>query len=180
MRKFFFIGAFALIIISCNNKASTETTTTTEPTKDTITYAYLPDGHDPDYWMPGDMKNAAIALNAIKGWETGNVDMAVATMADTVLWKADGFSGKVPKDTLRANFIDFWANTSNVKVSMGDYESVISKDKKEEWVTVWYKQVVTDKSGKMDSASVVDDIKIENGKITVMDEKQRKFPVPKK
>lgn len=63
---------------------------------------------------------------------------------------------------------------------MNDYESVISKDKKDEWVTLWYKQITTDKKGKVDSISVVDDIKIENGKITVLDEKSRKFPVPKK
>lgn len=179
MRKIFFLIAIALIIISCNNKASTETTMDTEPAKDTISFAYLPDGHEPDYWVPGDMKNAALVLSAIKGWETGDIERAVAPMADTVLWQSDGFSGKVSKDTLRANMADFWASTSNVKVTMNDYESVISKDKKEEWVTVWYKQVITDKTGKMDSASVVDDVKIINGKIVVLDEKQRKYPVSK-
>jgi hypothetical protein len=63
---------------------------------------------------------------------------------------------------------------------MDDYEAVTGKDKKSEWVTLWYKQVVTYKSGKMDSAEVVDDLKVENGKFTVLDEKQRKYPAPKK
>ena len=77
-------------------------------------------------------------------------------------------------------FTEGWKNTASVKIVMGDYESVISKDKKDEWVTLWYKQIVTDKKGKVDSMSVVNDAKIENGKITVLDEKTRKFPVPKK
>jgi len=62
---------------------------------------------------------------------------------------------------------------------MGDYESVISKDKKEEYVTLWFKEIVTDKSGKTDSLAYVADLKIENGKITELDEKTRKYPVRK-
>jgi hypothetical protein len=54
---------------------------------------------------------------------------------------------------------------------MDDWESVISSDKKSEWVTLWYKQTVTDKKGHIDSMSVVDDAKIVNGKIVVLDEK---------
>ncbi len=35
---------------------------------------------------------------------------------------------------------------------MEDWESVISKDKKEEWVTLWYSQKWEDMKGKTDSS----------------------------
>jgi hypothetical protein len=68
---------------------------------------------------------------------------------------------------------------ANVTVYMQDWESVISKDKQDEWVTLWYKQVWTDKKGKMDSMEVVNDAKIVNGKIVVLDEAIRHYPAKK-
>jgi len=49
----------------------------------------------------------------------------------------------------------------------------------EDWVSLWYKEVWTGKDGKMDSTHNMDDIKVENGRIKVIDNKQRRFP-PKK
>ena len=63
---------------------------------------------------------------------------------------------------------------------MSDWESVIAADKSEEWVTLWYKQYQTDKKGVTDSLGVVDDCKIVNGKIVVLDEKIQHLGPPKK
>ena len=63
---------------------------------------------------------------------------------------------------------------------MQDWVSVISKDKEHEWVTLWYKQINTMKDGTVDSLSVIDDLKIKNGKVVILDEKVQKFPAPKK
>ena len=64
-------------------------------------------------------------------------------------------------------------------VKMGDWESVISKDKKTEYVTMWYREIWTDKKGKTDSLAVIDDCKIVNGKIVELDEKIQHFPAKK-
>jgi hypothetical protein len=56
---------------------------------------------------------------------------------------------------------------------------VISKDKKIEYVTMWYKQITTDKNGKTDSIAVVDDCKIVNGKIVELDEKIQHYAAKK-
>lgn len=180
MKRMFLIACASALIISCNSKSETAGTDVATESTEKIDYAYLPDNHPPDNWVAGDQKNVAMALKAIKGWETGNVEQATASFADSVYWSFDGIDEKVSKDTLKAWLNDFWKNTSSVKVHMNDYESVISKDKKDEWVTLWYKQIVTDKSGKIDSVSVVDDLKFENGKITVLDEHRRTYPAPKK
>ena len=58
---------------------------------------------------------------------------------------------------------------------MGDWESVISKDKKEEWVTLWYSQTWEDMNGKTDSLAVIDDLRLKDGKIIRLDEYTRKL-----
>ena len=63
---------------------------------------------------------------------------------------------------------------------MQDWVSVISKDKKSEWVTLWYKQKWIDDKGKADSANMVNDAKFINGKITIFDEKVQHFAAAKK
>ncbi|HEV8273418.1 MAG TPA: hypothetical protein VGQ04_19020, partial [Chitinophagaceae bacterium] len=54
-------------------------------------------------------------------------------------------------------------------------ETVISKDKKNEWVSLWYKEKWTDSQGKSDSIFHMDDVKIVNGKIAQIDQKSRKY-----
>ena len=74
--------------------------------------------------------------------------------------------------------LSVWKDLS-VKIDLHDFESVISKDKKDEFVTLWYNQTTTDKKGKVDSVSVINDLKISNGKIVALDEAFRHFPVKK-
>lgn len=174
----------ASVFAGCNNntgsKETKEAKDTTATTKtEAIDYAYMPATHAADNWDRGDQKNIALVLKSLKAFETGNTEAAAAAFADTVWWSFDRFDQKLSKDSLISMFNQFWKNTASVKIVMGDYESVISKDKSEEWVTLWYKQIVTDKNGKTDSTSLVNDLRIENGKITVLDEKGRKFPVKK-
>ncbi len=60
-------------------------------------------------------------------------------------------------------------------VKMHDYESVKSKNRGEEWVGLWYTETVTPKNGKTDSAMVMDDVKIVNGKVALIDTKMRRL-----
>ena len=59
---------------------------------------------------------------------------------------------------------------------MHDWESVHGKDNKQDWVSIWYRAKWTDKNNKLDSVMFMDDAKIENGKIRVLDTKLRHFP----
>ena len=182
MKKLLIFTCASFFAIGCSNQATVKEDTPAVATTDStekIDYAYLPEGHSPDYWDRGDQKKVAMVLKSLKAFETGHIDECLAPFADSISWSFDGFDKKISKDTLAAMFKDAWKNMSSMKVYMDDYEAVISKDKKEEFVTLWYKQVTTDKKGKVDSIACVDDLKIENGKITLLDEKSRKFPAKK-
>jgi hypothetical protein len=174
MTKIFFIAVIALLAIGCTNKTESKNDDNmVSASSEKIDYAYVPKNHQPDNWDRGDQKNVALVLNALKSWADGNIDESLKYFADSVNVAMDGIDKKVPKDTLKT-----WFNHDNVtiQIKMDDYETVTSKDKKDNWVSLWYTEVHTDKTGKVDSVYNMDDLKIDNGKIVVLDQKARKFP----
>ena len=68
---------------------------------------------------------------------------------------------------------------NDLTINMYDYESVISADKKDEWVTIWYKQKWTNEKGVADSLAVINDIKMKDGKMIELDEHIQHYPVKK-
>ena len=140
-------------------------------------YAYTVE--KPDNWDIGSTKNTEVSLAALKAFENNKIDECLQYLADTVRWRTDYLEGNFPKDSLKSQFINAWNQMASLKINMHDFESVISKDKKDEYVTMWYVQTMTDKKGKIDSMAVINDVKISNGKIVGLDEAYRHFPVKK-
>ncbi|HNL65444.1 MAG TPA: hypothetical protein PKL81_10145, partial [Ferruginibacter sp.] len=130
-------------------------------------------------WHPGDQKHAVTAMNALKAFENGDIAASMASFGDSINIRFDNFYQKFSKDSLTKFFTEERAKYNSVKIYMGDWESVISKDGKTEYVTMWYKQITTDKTGKTDSIAVVDDCRIMNGKIVELDEKIQRIPAKK-
>ena len=83
----------------------------------------------------------------------------------------DYYQAKLSRDSAMKFFADARNMYNDLVVTMGDYVSVISADKKTEWVTLWYKQNWKDAKGVADSMNVVNDIRMENGKMVQLDEK---------
>lgn len=133
----------------------------------------------PDNWQVGNSQNMALVLTSLKAFENNKLDECVSYFADTVSWKSDYMEAKLSRDSLKALFVTSWKDLASMKINMHDFESVISKDKKDEYVTMWYVQTVTDKKGKTDSIAVVNDLKIVNGKIAELEETIRHFQVKK-
>ncbi|MEI7736686.1 MAG: hypothetical protein WCI49_14560 [Ferruginibacter sp.] len=186
MKKFFLLACTALFVISCNNDSKdAKTADAPAPAAETKTadvkYDY-PYTLDKPYqgWLPGDQQHAVNALKSLKAFETGDIAGAVTYFGDSVDVRFDNWEAKLSNDSLKKSFTAQRALYSSVVIKMGDWESVISADKKEEWVTMWYKEIRTSKDGKVDSMSVADDCKIMNGKIVVLDSKSRRIPAAKK
>jgi hypothetical protein len=173
MRK---IVSFCLLLagaVSCNQAEKPAETSTAKPN-----YAYTID--KPDNWdMVADPKNTEIAMNALKAFEENKLDECASYFADSVRWRFDYVDVKLGKDSLKSFISEGRKTYASLKVNMHDFESVVSKDKKENYVTMWYTQVFTDASGKVDSTAIINDIKIENGKIVELSEASRHFPVKK-
>ncbi len=186
MKKLLLVSCIAWAAAGCNNSGetnaakadSTGTAVLVQPAVPEMPYTL-----DEPYknWQTGDPQNALTVMKSLKGYETGDIAACVAGFGDSVVLHFDKFRAKLSNDSLKSMFTeDRMKNVASMKIQMNDWESVISEDKKEQWVTLWYKQIWTDKKGKTDSISCVDDAKIENGKIVLLDEKVQHYPDAKK
>ena len=185
MKKLFLIFTAASIFYSCNNESSTTSDVSKdstsaeskEPASATVNYPYTIE--HPDFWERGSTDNTMAALSALKAYESGNIDECLKYFGDSIHLQFDGLDTKVSHDSLKAMFTKNRSGIKNMEVKMDDWESVISKDKSAEYVSMWYKEIWENNNGKKDSLFQMDDVRMKNGKIVGLDEKSRKFPAKK-
>ena len=178
MRKLLILSFIMYLGSSCTTPAEkpVEKTISADVPKPMYSYTIK----KPDNWdMNGSSKNTEVAFNALKAFEEHKIDESLSYFGDSVLWKADYMEAKLSKDSLKSIFNSIWNETASLKIEMHDFESVISKDKKDEFVTIWYDQHTTDKKGKKDSVVLINDMKVVNGKIVELDEYTRRFKTKK-
>lgn len=179
MRHVFPVLLIAAILFACN---SSDNKTATDETKMADTKVAAMSTNELAYpvkdwaeWQPGSMENLKMALQALKDFENGNVDACMSAFADSIELRFPDLDGKFSKDTVTKMFKAERGSLKAMKIDMDDYESVKSKDGKQEYVSAWYKQKWQDQKGNWDSVVCMDDLKIVNGKIASIDEKTRKF-----
>ena len=185
MKQLLTCALLALMAVGCNDTAkpaeenvATDTSSTAEVAAVELKYPYsLPEPYAE--WQIGNMNNVVTVLNGLKAYETGDIAACMASFGDSILVRFDGFHQKFSNDSLQKFFTKTRGELSADFIEMQDWESVISKDKSKEYVTLWYKEVTTDKKGKKDSLSIIDDAKIVNGKIVELDQKIQRFPAKK-
>jgi len=94
MKKLLIITCASFFAIGCSNQATVKEATPAAATTDSaekIDYAYLPEGHSPDYWDRGDQKKVARVLKSRKAFETAPIDGCRASFADSISRSSDGF-----------------------------------------------------------------------------------------
>lgn len=130
-------------------------------------------------WQTGSMENVKTVMQSLKDFETGDIAASVKNFADSAELRFDDINGKFSKDSIQKMFTKFRGMSKEVKIEMEDFETVKSKDGKYEYVSLWYKQKWQDEKGNWDSVICMDDVRIQDGKIVVLDEKLRHFPKKK-
>ena len=188
MKKLLVICAAATLAWGCTNNAESTDAKAGDTTKmgeSKMADVKLPEmaySLDRPYsnWQTGDPQHAANVMKGLKAFENGDINSCIESFGDSVRVGFDYYQAKLSKDSLKTTLAHQRAMYKSIKIKMDDWESVISADKKEEWVTLWYHQYQTDTKGNTDSLGVVDDLKIMNGKIVVLDEKMQHLGPPKK
>ena len=170
----FLVGA---VFTSCKNNGNTSKEAKNDSSKEVtaakMNYPYTID--HPDNWETGSTENTMNALSGLKAFENGNIVESMKYFGDSVHLMFDGLDTTLPNDSVKAMFTKARGNMKSLDIKMYDWESVISKDKKDEYVTVWYRQKWSDTNGKTDSLSLVNDLKMRNGKIIELSEYSRKL-----
>jgi hypothetical protein len=186
MRQAILLFATATSLLACNSSDQQRAKSDTQPAdtkvagaSDTakIDYAYTIE--HPDQWEWGNREHTKIVLESLKAYEQGDLENATKNFADTVDLLFDNYELRATRDSVRKVFAEQWKHMKSMKIDMDDFESVRSKDGKQEYVSLWYKQKWQDMKGAWDSVSVMDDLRIRNGKIASIDEKVRHYPKKK-
>lgn len=166
---------FAIFLFACNNEETTTGTASSDSSgkKETVNLPYsvekIPD------WERGTHDNLSIAMNTLRAFEVNDMNALRQNLADSVVFYANNISFKGTRDSLVNFFRTLRSGIDTMYIRMHDYESVKSKNNGEEWVSLWYTEATTLKGKNIDSTMVMDDIKIVNGKVALIDSKFRKL-----
>lgn len=182
MKQFIVIICLAVAMASCNNADTKQSTSdSTGTTVKTTTDVTLPFKLDRPYrnWTTGSSENVAVAMGGLKAFVDKDFAALGGSIGDSIDVRFDYYHATLSHDSAIKMFTSQRAMYSDITITMYDYESVISADKKDEYVTMWYKQSWKNEKGVADSISVIDDCKMKNNKMVELDEKIQHFPAKK-
>jgi len=176
MKKIYLLLLAPLLFAACQSKTGSTAAATTAT--DTPNYPYTI--KHPDYWLiDTSHANTMLALKTLKAFETMDTTGLKAGFADSLEFNYDGGKFKGPVTEFLKMTKEMSTTMKGIKIDMKDWEAVVSKDGKENWVTLWYTQKWLDK-GVADSVELINDLQIKGGKITRLDEYDRHFKMPGK
>jgi len=179
MKQLFVISCLAFALAGCNDPATkTPGADSIGTTAKTADETVLPFTLVKPYknWQIGSTENVVSAMAGLKAFVDKDYTALAASLGDSVEVRFDNFHGVFSRDSAVKMFTAQRNTYSALVITMYDYVSVISADKKDEWVTMWYKQAWKNDKGVADSLAVVDDCKMHNGKMIELDEKVQRYP----
>ena len=160
MKKYILsILVLTVLIVACNNKEETKTTAST------IKLPYEA-GYTTDFTNNVSDSSLLLVLNSYKYWETGDLKALRTTMGDSVsVNDASGFKFHGLSDSLMKTWTVSRDSLSSVVIKMDVWLKNHAVKDSMDYVNVWYKEIDTYKTGKVDSAYYEDDNGLKNGKI---------------
>ncbi len=182
MKQFIVITCLAVALASCNDSATKQSgTDSTGTTVKAGTEVTLPFKLERPYknWQTGSTENVVAAMGALKAFVDKDFAALGASIGDSIEVRFDYYHATLSRDSAIKMFTAQRPQYNDLTITMYDYESVISADKKDEWVTIWYKQSWKNDKGAGDSLAVINDCKMKNGKMIELDEKIQHFPAKK-
>jgi len=166
MKNLLVILLVTLCFTACTSSSSDKTAATN---KDSASAPAVSLPYKAEYssdFVPGKPADVATVLNSYKAWQDNDMAALKATYGDSVMMIfPSGFVFNNTLDSMVKDARKFRDSLSKVDLTFVAWLSNHSVDKNEEWVNVWYKEVDTYKTGKVDSAYYEDDNRVKDGKI---------------
>jgi hypothetical protein len=154
--------ALVTVLIACNTKE--ETTAKTSSSNLNLPYKAM---YTTEFNNNVSDSDLLVVLNSYKYWENGDMNALRSTMGDSMYVNgADGFKFAGLTDSLMKVWANHRDSLSSVVISMEVWLKNHSIKDSANFVNVWYKEIDTYKSGKVDSANYEDDNGVKNGKVT--------------
>jgi ketosteroid isomerase-like protein len=172
MKNIIFLLAINVLVLACNPPAKEETpeaaaSPVVMPYTATYSSQFNNDASDQD---------VLLVLNSYKAWENADMPALRSTFGDSLSfnrWDGTVYSGLT--EGVTDNWAVFRDSLSSVKIKIGAWSKNHSIDKNENFILVWYREIDTYKSGKIDSAEWHDINQVKDGKITWYAQYKRPF-----
>jgi ketosteroid isomerase-like protein len=167
MKKVLILFLIPLCFAACTGNSTDSASATKDSVtvaKDSVTLPYT--AIYSSNFVQGKPADVLTVLNNYKAWEDNDMAALKATLADTVeMIFASGTHMKLALDATMSEAKKFRDSLSKVQLTLYAWTSNHSVDKNEDWVNVWYKEIDTYKTGKVDSVFYEDDNRLKDGKI---------------
>ena len=162
-------------IVACNPKDETKETAATTTTGSSVALPYTA-GYSTDFNNNVSDSDLLTVLNSYKYWEEGDMKALRTTMGDSMsVNMSDGYHFSGLADSVMGVWSKYRDSLSSVKIDMGVWLKNHSVKDSSNFINVWYKEIDTFKSGKVDSANYEDDNLIKNGKIIWLSSHKQKL-----
>jgi len=157
-------GFFTLAILFAGCTNSTKTDTSSGGSNIKLPYEA---GYTADITDNVSDSDLLVALNSYKYWEAGDMQGLRSTMGDSMSVNgADGFKFNGLTDSLMPYWQSHRDSMSSVNITMDVWRKNHAVKDSGNYITVWYKEIDTYKSGRIDSANFSDVNAVKDGKIT--------------
>ncbi len=177
MKKALYLFAAIALFASCKSGTSTDGAAAKSDSaaakKDSLPMAYKA-SYSSSFTISDNAKNEQLVLQSYKDWEDNKIQNGSAYLGDTVAMDfANGRHLVAPRDAVMKEWQNFRDSLSNIKLDINAVVNLHSTDKNTDWVCVWYREIDTYKTGKVDSAFYQDDNNVKNGKLVYISSKRR-------
>lgn len=188
MRKIYLFAAVAFLAActSSADKPKTEDVKAADSSsakQDNLMYPYTPD-YSSDFVI-GDAKNAQTLLELYKNWDDNRLDNSKSSFAEMdTMYFSDGSMFAGSRDSLFAVANKMRGQMGSVVDSVHAWVPLRSKDKNEDWVAIWTREISTDPKGKKTVKELHEVWRFDkNGKINLVyqyEQQPPKMPPPPK
>lgn len=187
MKKFFLLSTGCLFIFSCANNADKTSSASSDTTKVAASSTTTPMVEYPytatysSQMELGDPNNSKKVLDIYKDYDNGNILAHKDYFADSVEFHlASGIIVKGARDSILGIVQKERSNMKSAEDKIITFIPSHFKDKGEDWVSVWTKEIDTHKDGKMDSTYLNENWMLDkNGKISYLSQLSAKTTPPK-
>jgi hypothetical protein len=186
MRKIYLFAAIAFLVActSSSDKSKTEGVKASDSVstkEESLTYPFTPD-YSSDFEI-GDAKNAQTLLELYRNWDNNTLDNSKSSFAEIdTMYFSDGTMFAGSRDSLFANANKMRGQMGSVVDSVHAWVPLRSKDKNEDWVLIWTREISTDAKGKKTAKEIHEAWRFDkNGKINLMyqyEQRPPKMPPP--
>ncbi len=157
--------SLSLAILSCDSKDDAKTDAVDSGSQSSVQLPYEA-SYATDFTRDVPDSELLVVLNSYKAWEDGDMDALRATMGDSMYVRgASGYRFAGLTDSLMKEWKLSRDSLSSVKITMNVWTKNHSVKDSANYVNVWYKEIDTYKTGRVDSANYEDDNGLKDGKV---------------